>query len=135
MRVYSLRSIVSLPLAILLLLSIADCARVRDSSDSPVEERIVVDGRVTRSDSGAVAGAVVRSAASQEARCDEHTHLGRGEPEVVRAGSDGRVPPARREPGSVRVHPRNRHDCGRATIGVLDCRAAPRAADGCWSSG
>ena len=41
MRVYSLRSIVSLPVAILLLPSIADCVRARDSSESPVEERLL----------------------------------------------------------------------------------------------
>lgn len=87
-------------------LSVLACLRSQKPLSSVTEERIVVYGTVTKSDSTPASGALIRSAASPETRCDAHQHSGGGVPEEVRASANGsyrQLVVSQGRPGCIRV--------------------------------
>ena len=70
------------------------------------EERVLVYGTITKSDSTPASGALIRSAASPESRCDAHQHSGGGVPEEVRSSINGsyrQLVVSQGRPGCIRV--------------------------------
>ena len=89
-----------------LALTVLACIRSQTSPSPVTEERILVYGTVIKSDSTPASGAVVRSAASPESRCDAHEHSGGGLPEEVRASASGsyrQLIVSQGRPGCIRV--------------------------------
>ena len=88
-------------------LSALACVRSQTPSASSVaEERVLVYGAVTKSDSTPAPGVLIRSAASPESRCDAHEHSGRGVPEEVRTSANGsyrQLIVSQGRPGCIRV--------------------------------
>ena len=87
-------------------LSVLACVRSQTSPSSVAEERVLVYGIITKSDSTPASGALIRSAASPESRCDAHQHSGGGVPEEVRASANGsyrQLVVSRGRPGCIRV--------------------------------
>ena len=70
-------------------LSVLACVRSQRSPSSVAEERVLVYGTITKSDSTPASGALIRSAASPESRCDAHQHSGGGVQEEVRSSANG----------------------------------------------
>ena len=82
------------------------CSRPQSSQTPTVQEQILIYGRVTIRDSVALAGAIIRSVASPETKCDAHAHQGAGVPEEVRSARDGtyrQLVVSQGKPGCVRV--------------------------------
>ena len=104
---YSLRPVLLRLVAGVLAIATLACVRSQTSPASAVaEERLLVYGVITKSDSTPAAGAIIHSAASPEAKCDAHEHSGRGVPEEVRASANGsyrQLVVSQGRPGCIRV--------------------------------
>ena len=83
------------------------CVRSQTSpTTAAAEERFLVYGIITKSDSTPAAGAIIHSAASPEDKCDAHEHSGGGVPEEVRASANGsyrQLVVSQGRPGCIRV--------------------------------
>ena len=107
MRSHPLRpALLRLVISVLAIATLA-CVRSHTSpATAAAEERVLVYGIITKSDSTPAVGAMIHSAASPETKCDAHEHSGGGVPEEVRASSNGsyrQIVVSQGRPGCIRV--------------------------------